>query len=100
MQLPPTVSYSLRRIGLFVAVLGLSSVTLHGLSPIVVLVVATVVSGGLSYFLLAGTREQMARSLAGRVRRANQRLDAGAAKEDAALDAAEASRSKGQKRSR
>jgi hypothetical protein len=95
-QLPPSVSYSLRRIGLFVAVLGLSAVTLHGLSPIVVLVVATVVSGGLSYFLLAGTREQMARSLAGRVRGMSARLDAGAAKEDAALDAADRSKQKKQ----
>jgi hypothetical protein len=93
-QLPPAVSYSLRRIGLFMAVLGLSVVTLHGLSPILVLMVATVVSGGLSYFLLAGTREQMARSVAGRVRRVNERLDAGAAKEDAALDAAEGSKQK------
>jgi hypothetical protein len=93
-QLPPAASYTLRRIGLFVAVLGLSAVTLHGLGPVLVLVVATVVSGGLSYFLLAGSREQMARSVAGRVRRVNARLDAGAAKEDAALDAAERSKQK------
>jgi hypothetical protein len=82
----------LRRIGVFVAVLGLSVVTLRGVSPVVVLVVATLVSGGLSYFLLSDSREQMARSLAGRVRRVNARLDAGAAKEDAALDAAEGSK--------
>jgi hypothetical protein len=79
-------------------VLGLASVTLRGVSVIVVLVVATLVSGGLSYFLLAGTREQMARSVAGRVRRINDRLDAGAAKEDAALDAAEAARPRQHKR--
>jgi hypothetical protein len=93
-QLPPAVSYSLRRIGVFVAVLGLSVVTLRGVSPIVVLLVATVVSGGLSYVLLAGSREQMARSVAGRVRRVSERLDAGAAKEDEALDAAERSKPK------
>ena len=92
MRIPPAVSYSLRRIGLFVAVLGLSAVTLRGVSPIVVLLVATLVSGGLSYYLLAGSREEMARSMTGRVRRLNARLDAGAAKEDAAVDAAERSK--------
>jgi hypothetical protein len=86
-RLPPTVSYSLRRIGLFVAVLGLAAVTLRGVDPVVVLMVATLASAALSYFLLAGSREQMARSVAGRMRRLNARLDAGAAKEDAALDA-------------
>jgi hypothetical protein len=79
----------LRRIGLFVAVLGLAAVTLRGVDPVVVLMVATLASAGLSYVLLAGSREQMARSVAGRMRRLNARLDAGAAKEDAALDAAD-----------
>jgi hypothetical protein len=88
-QLPPTVSYSLRRLGLFLAVLGLSAVTLRGVAPIVVLLVATAVSGGLSYVLLRGSREQMARAVAGRVHRLNSRMDAAAAKEDAVLDAAE-----------
>jgi small-conductance mechanosensitive channel len=87
-KIPPAVSYSVRRIGLFVATLALCAATLRGVDPIVVLLVATLVSAVLSYVLLAGAREQMARSLAGRVRRIGERLDAGAAKEDAALDAA------------
>lgn len=91
-QLPPTLSYTLRRLGLFVGVLGLASVTLRGVDPIIVLMVATLVSGVLGYVLLAGPREQMARSVAGRVGRLGVRLDSGAAKEDAALDAAEAAR--------
>ena len=88
-NIPPSVSYTVRRLGLFVATLLLCSATLRGVNPIVVLVVATLVSGGLSYVMLARPREEMARSLAGRMGRFGQRLDAGAAKEDAALDAAE-----------
>lgn len=87
--IPPAVSYTIRRLGLFVATLGICSATLRGVDPILVLAIATVISGALSYFVLAGPREQMARSLAGRVRRLGDRLDAGAAKEDAALDAAQ-----------
>jgi len=83
------MSYSVRRIGLFVAVLGLCTVLLRGVDPIVVLLVATLVSGGLSFVLLAGPREQMARSVAERVRALGRRIDAGAAKEDAALDEAD-----------
>ena len=88
MKIPPAISYTVRRIGLFVATLGFAAVTLRGVDPIVVLLVATLVSAVLSYVLLAGPREQMANSLAGRVRRVGERLDAAAAKEDAALDAA------------
>jgi hypothetical protein len=99
-HLPPSLSYTLRRLGLFVGVLGLASVTLRGVDPIVVLMVATLVSGVLSYVLLAGPREQMARSVAGRFTRLGSRIDAGAAKEDAALDAAETVRSKREKPAR
>jgi hypothetical protein len=90
--LPPAASYSIRRIGLFLATLVLAAATLRGVNFFIVIVVATVVSGVLSYVLLSGPRQQMASSLAGRVGRLNARLDAGAAREDAALDAAESAR--------
>lgn len=88
-RIPPAVTYTVRRMGLFVATLFFCSAVMRGVNPIVVLAVATLVSGGLSFVLLARPREEMARSLAGRMGRFGQRLDAGAAKEDAALDAAE-----------
>ncbi len=86
MQIPPAASYTLRRLGLFLATLALSVALLRNVSFFLALVVATVVSSALSYVLLAGPREAMARSVAG----LGSRLDAGAAAEDAALDAAEA----------
>jgi len=88
-QLPPAASYSIRRLGIFLATLALATVTLRGVNFFVVIMVATLVSGVLSYVLLSGPREQMARSLAGRVGRLNARLDASAAREDATLDAVE-----------
>jgi hypothetical protein len=88
-NLPPTVSYSVLRLALFGATLALLSALLRGTQFVVVLAIATLISGVLSYFLLAGSREQMARVVAGRVSRLNARLDAGAAAEDEALDAAE-----------
>jgi Protein of unknown function (DUF4229) len=91
-QLPPAVSYSIRRIALFLATLALAAATLRGLNFLVVILVATLVSGVLSYVLLSGPREQMARSVAGRVGRLSARIDASAAREDAALDVAEAPR--------
>jgi hypothetical protein len=56
------------------------------------ILVALLVSGVLSYVLLSGPREQMASSLAGRLGRLNERLDASTSREDAALDAADATR--------
>lgn len=87
--MPATVSYSVLRLALFAATLALSAAVLRGTSFIVVLAVATLISGVLSYFLLARSREQMARVVAGRVSRLNARLDAGAAAEDEALDEVE-----------
>src|SRR5207244_3649914 len=75
--------------GLFLATLALSVALLRGVSLFVALLVATVVSSALSYVLLAGPREAMARSLSGRVGALNSRLEARAAAEDAILDAAE-----------
>ena len=89
MKLSPTASYSLRRLALFGATLVLCAAVMRGASFLLVLVVATLISGVLSYFLLAGSRERMAQVVAGRVQRISTRLDSGAAAEDAALDAAE-----------
>jgi hypothetical protein len=90
--LPPAAAYSLRRIGLFLVTLVVSTAVMRGVNFIFVLAFATLVSGVLSYVLLSGSREQMASSISGRMRRLNARLDAGAAREDAALDAAESGR--------
>lgn len=91
MRIPPAASYTLRRLALFVASLALALPLLNGAPFIVVLLVATVVSSVLSYFLLSGPREAMARSLTS----LGARIDAGAAREDAILDAAEEQRSPG-----
>lgn len=81
--------YSVQRLALFGATLVLCAALLRGTDFVLVLLIATLVSGVLSYFLLARSREQMAITVAGRVKRLNERLDSGAAAEDAALDAAE-----------
>lgn len=90
MKLPASVSYSIRRLALFVATLAFLVLVLQDVSFLLVLVIATVVSGFLSYFLLAGPREEMAQSFEKKVKGLNQRIDAKAKAEDAALDAAEA----------
>ena len=92
MKLPAAASYSIRRIGLFVATLVLSALIMRGVNFFFVILFATLVSGVLSYVLLSAPREQMASALAARVGRLNARLDAGAAREDAALDAAESAK--------
>ncbi|MGQ0623716.1 MAG: DUF4229 domain-containing protein [Sporichthyaceae bacterium] len=88
-RISPSVSYSVRRLALFAGTLIFLSAVLRGASPIVVLAAAAIVSGILSYFLLAGPRSAMAGSLASRLSRLNARLDSGAAAEDAALEDAE-----------
>jgi hypothetical protein len=92
MNLPPAASYSIRRIGLFLATLALAAACLRGVNFFVDILVALLVSGVLSYVLLSGPREQMANSLAARMGRLNARLDASTSREDAALDAADATR--------
>lgn len=89
MNLPPTVSYSVLRLALFGATLALLTAVLRGTPFVAVLLIATLISGVLSFFLLAGSRERMAQVVAGRVSRLNDRLDSSASAEDAALDAAE-----------
>jgi hypothetical protein len=81
--------YSVQRLALFGATLVLCAALLRGTDFVLVLLIATLISGVLSYFLLARSREQMAVTVAGRVKRLNERLDSGAAAEDAALDAAD-----------
>jgi hypothetical protein len=81
--------YSVQRLALFGATLVLCTALLRGTDFVLVLLIATLVSGVLSYFLLARSREQMAVRVAGRMQRLNERLDSGAAAEDAALDAAQ-----------
>jgi hypothetical protein len=88
-KLPPIVSYSVLRLALFGATVALVNAVLRGTPFVLVLLIATLISGVLSYFLLASSREQVAQAVAGRVTRVNARLDAGAAAEDEALDAAE-----------
>lgn len=88
-KLSPAVMYSVQRLALFGATLVLCTALLRGTDFVLVLLIATLVSGVLSYFLLARSREQMAVRVAGRVQRLNERLDSGAAAEDAALDAAQ-----------
>lgn len=90
MKIPASLSYSVRRLGLFAATLLFLVVVLPGASFLLVLMIATVVSGFMSYFLLAGPRKEMARSVESRMQGLGQRIDSGAKKEDAALDAAEA----------
>lgn len=89
MKLSPAVLYSVQRLALFGATLVLCAALLRGTDFVLVLLIATLVSGVLSYFLLARSREQMAVTVAGRVKRLGERLDSGAMAEDAALDAAE-----------
>jgi hypothetical protein len=90
-KVPPVVTYSLARIAIFAVTLFFLLLALPRLNLLVVAAIAALVSGVLSYYLLAGPREELARSVASRVRRVKERLDRGAAAEDAALDAAEKS---------
>lgn len=89
MNIPPSVSYTVRRLALFAATVLFASVMLRGVDPIIILAVAALVSGILSYFFLSGPREAMARSVEARMKGLNQRINDGAAAEDAVLDAAE-----------
>jgi hypothetical protein len=88
-KLPPAVSYSLARIAVFAVTLVVLLLALPRLNLLVVAAIAALVSGVLSYYLLAGPREAMARSVEGRVHGLRGRMDRAAAKEDAALDAQE-----------
>lgn len=89
MTLPPAATYTLQRLALFGGTVVFSAAVLRGVPFIAVLAVAALVSGILSYFLLAGSRAGMAQAVAGKITKLNERIDAGAASEDEMLDAAE-----------
>lgn len=86
--------YSVARVAVLVAVFGL--LYLVGLRGPLLVLVALLGSGAVSYVLLAPQRVTMARALGGRPRRARRRfadrIAASAAAEDAYVDSLEAAR--------
>lgn len=89
MNIPPSVSYSVRRLALFAATVFFVTVALPGVDPIIKLAIAAIVSGVLSFFILSTPRKAMAIAVEAKVKGLNQRINEGAAAEDAILDAAE-----------
>ena len=83
--------YTLARAGLFVLCLVLGWVA--GLTGLLLLVAALLVSGVLSWFLLQRQRLAMSGAVERTVTRARRRLDDGAAAEDAYVDRLEQQRS-------
>jgi len=83
------VAYNLGRLGLFVACALLGY--LAGLRGLLLLAAALLVSGVLSWFLLARQRAAMAEVVGGAVTRGRTRLAQRAADEDAYVDAITAS---------
>jgi hypothetical protein len=77
----PTVRYSLARLGLFLGSLGL--LYLLGLRDFLLVAMAIVTSGVLSYFLLTAPRVAMGMQLAARWRSRMNQLDRQARAEDA-----------------
>jgi Protein of unknown function (DUF4229) len=88
-NIPPALTYSVARIAIFAVTLLFLLLALPRLNLLLVAAIAALVSGVLSYYLLAGPRERMARSVARRVRGAQERLDRKAAAEDSPEDAPE-----------
>jgi flagellar biosynthesis component FlhA len=81
--------YSVSRVALFAATFLILLALLRDVSPLLVLLIAAVVSGVASYFLLARQRQAMAGVVAARVSKVQKRIDRAAAAEDQAVDAAE-----------
>jgi Protein of unknown function (DUF4229) len=77
-------TYSLYRIGLFAVCFAVGA--LAGLPLLPLLLVALLVSGGLSWFLLRRQREQMAVAVERAVARGQARMAARTAAEDAYVD--------------
>jgi Protein of unknown function (DUF4229) len=75
-----TISYTALRLGLFVVVFGLLWVA--GARSLLLLVLATLVSAVLSYFVLSPQRSAMAGAINRRVGDFRQRLDEGTRAED------------------
>lgn len=76
--------YNAARVGLFVICLVLGAVA--GLRGIALLVVALLVSGVLSYFLLGRQRVAMGEAVAGAVQRSREKLAERTAREDTYVD--------------
>lgn len=76
----PVLSYTLMRLVLFAAVLGV--LALAGVSSFLLLALAILISGVLSYFLLWQQRSNMSDSITRRVASFRARLDAGTRAED------------------
>jgi len=79
------VAYNLGRIGLFVACAALGYIA--GLRGLVLLAAALLISGILSWFLLARQRAAMAEALGGAVTRSRSKLASRTAAEDAYAEA-------------
>lgn len=78
------LAYNAWRLALFAACLGLAA--LAGLRSILLVAVALVVSGVLSYFLLDRQRREMAEAVGDAVDRGRRRLADRTAREDAYVD--------------
>jgi hypothetical protein len=67
-NISPVVTYSVARIMIFAITLVVLLLALPRLNLLLVAAIAALVSGALSYYLLAGPRERMARSVESRIR--------------------------------
>jgi len=76
----PTLSYTVLRLILFAAVVGL--LALAGARSYLLLALAILISGALSYFLLSRQRTAMSDAIARRVTSFRSRLDAATRAED------------------
>ena len=76
----PTLAYTSARILLFVAALGV--LYLAGARGALLLGLAIIISGVVSFIVLSRQRDQMSGALAGRIRDWRTRLDEGARAED------------------
>lgn len=75
------LAYTAMRLLLFVGALGL--LYLAGARGLLLVALAVLVSGLLSFWLLTGQRDEMSAALVARTSRLRSRLDAGARSEDA-----------------
>jgi Mn2+/Fe2+ NRAMP family transporter len=76
----PTIAYTSARILLFLAALGL--LYLVGARGLLLLALALVISGIVSFVVLSRQRDMMSGAIAGRIRNVRERLDEGARAED------------------
>ncbi|WP_067071893.1 DUF4229 domain-containing protein [Carbonactinospora thermoautotrophica] len=91
-KIPPAIQYTVLRLALFAGVLGV--LWLLGARGLLALGLAALVSGLLSFTLLAKQRSAMSESLVRRVQRVKESIDRSAAAEDEAVDALEAARAR------